>query len=68
MNNRSAGPRSFNTLQRSNRSARLKRLQEARILLLTICALILVLALTGLVFTVLEKCVDGPAAALHRRK
>ena len=50
MNNRSAGPRSFNTLQRSNRSARLKRLQEARILLLTICALILVLALTGLVF------------------
>lgn len=50
MNNRSAGPRSFNTLQRSNRLARLKRLQEARILLLAICALILVLALTGLVF------------------
>ena len=25
-------------------------------------------ALTVLVFTVLEKCVDGPAAALHRRK
>lgn len=50
MNNRSAGPRSFNTLQRSNRSARLKRLQEARILLLAICALILALALTGLVF------------------
>lgn len=50
MNNRSAGPRSFNTLQRSNRHARLKRLQEARILLLTICALTLVLAMTGLVF------------------
>lgn len=50
MNNRSAGPRSFNTLQRSNRAARLRRLQEARILLLAICALILLLALTGLVF------------------
>lgn len=50
MNNRSAGPRSFNTIQRSNRAARLRRLQETRILLLTICALILLLALTGLVF------------------
>lgn len=50
MNNRSAGPRSFNTIQRSNRLPRLRRLQEARILLLAICALILVLALTGLVF------------------
>lgn len=50
MNNRSAGPRSFNTIQRSNRGARLRRLQEMRILLLAICALILLLALTGLVF------------------
>lgn len=50
MNGRSAGPRSFNTLQRSHREARLRRLQEARILLLAICALILLLALTGLVF------------------
>lgn len=50
MNGRSAGPRSFNTLQRSHREERLRRLQEARILLLAICALILLLALTGLVF------------------
>lgn len=50
MNNRSAGPRSFNTIQRSNRGARLRRLQEMRILLLAICATVLLLALTGLVF------------------
>lgn len=50
MSNRSAGPRSFNTIQRSNRLQRLRRLQEVRILLLAICVLILLLALTGLVF------------------
>lgn len=50
MNNRSAGPRSFNTVERSNREPRLRRLQQCRILLLAICSLILALALTGLVF------------------
>lgn len=50
MNNRSAGPRSFNTVERSNREPRLRRLQQCRILLLAICSLILLLALTGLVF------------------
>lgn len=50
MNNRSAGPRSFNTLRDSRREVRLKRLQFARMLLLVICAVILLLSLTGLVF------------------
>ena len=46
--NRSSGPRSFNTVKRSNRQARLKRRQQGRIVLLAICAALLLLAVSGL--------------------
>lgn len=45
--NRSSGPRSFNTVKRSNRQARLKRRQQGRIVLLAICAALLLLIVSG---------------------
>ncbi len=50
MDKYSSGQRSYNTLKKSQRMQRIRRLQMARILLLTICAVILLLAVTGLVF------------------
>lgn len=52
MNNRTGGPRSFNTLKRSNRDDRLRRRRQGRMTLLAMCAVLLLLALTGLIFLV----------------
>jgi D-alanyl-D-alanine carboxypeptidase len=51
MNNRKA-PMSFNTLKRSNREERLIRRQQGRMVLLAIFAVIILLAVTGLVFLI----------------
>ncbi len=52
MNPRSGGPRSFNTVKRSNRQERLKRRRQGRIILLAICAVLLLLAVSGLVLLI----------------
>ncbi len=51
MNNRKA-PMSFNTLKRSNREERLIRRRQGRMVLLAIFAVIILLAVTGLVFLI----------------
>ena len=48
MNNRS-GPRSFYTVKRSNREERLRRRMQGRLTLLAICAVLILLAVSGLV-------------------
>lgn len=52
MNNRTGGPRSFNTVKRSNRDDRLRRRRQGRMTLLAMCAVLLLLAITGLIFLV----------------
>lgn len=52
MNNRTGGPRSFNTVKRSNREDRLRRRRQGRMTLLAMCVVVLLLAITGLVFLI----------------
>lgn len=52
MNNRTGGPRSFNTVKRSNREDRLRRRRQGRMTLLAMCVVVLLLAITGLIFLI----------------
>jgi len=52
MNNRSGGPRSFNTMRHSHRQDRARRRRQGRITLLAICAVSLLLAVSGLILLV----------------
>ncbi len=52
MNPRSGGPRSFNTVKRSNRQERLTRRRQGRMTLVAIVAVLLLLALSGVILLV----------------
>ena len=60
MNNRSGGPRSFYTVKRSNREDRLRRRMQGRVTLLAICAVLLLLAVSGMILFVCNLVYAAP--------
>lgn len=52
MSHRNNAPLSFNTRKQSHRKDRLHRMQQGRMTLLALCAVVLLLAVTGLIFLI----------------
>lgn len=52
MSHRNNAPLSFNTRKQSHRKDRMRRMQQGRMTLLALCAVVLLLALTGLIFLI----------------